>query len=268
LEATARGESIPKIDYIVQNSNMLRNGLAATQFSHEIGHTIVTRMKQLNVTGPILIPSPITGLTATVNRIKDPFPTRQDLLQFAVSGPLLGMLTSVLLMYVGLQLTPNTKEAIPLLPLLPISLLKQSTLASGLVDSVLGSGFVEGLQSTGTNDVPLSALAIAGFLGMMINALAMAPYGRTDGGRAATALLGRSGAQGISLLTSIAFFIISFTYNDNTSLSVIFPFLLFMGFYQGEQEVPCRNEVDEPGAISALLAGFAWFLMVLILTPA
>ena len=127
---------------------------------------------------PTIIPNPVTGVTTTINRINEPFPTRQDLLKFAVAGPLLGMASSILLLYVGLALTPNTKEALPFLPLVPISLLKMSTLASGLVDSVLGSGFVEGFQSESEGKlVPLSPLAIAGFYGMIVNALSMIPFG-------------------------------------------------------------------------------------------
>lgn len=62
-------------------------------------------------------------------------------------------------------------------PAIPVDLLRSSSLGGGLVSSFLGSGFVipnQGLDSL----VGLHPLAIAGFLGLIINSLALLPLGR------------------------------------------------------------------------------------------
>mmetsp|Transcript_2191 Transcript_2191/g.2266 ORF Transcript_2191/g.2266 Transcript_2191/m.2266 type:complete len:94 (-) Transcript_2191:451-732(-) len=89
----------------------------------------------------------------------------------------------------------------------------------------------------------------------------------TDGGRTATALFGRSGALSIGYLPVFASIYLITKYQDTTSATLFIPAFLYISTFQNEQELPCRNEVDEPDIFSSLIAGFAWFLMVLILTP-
>merc|ERR1712137_1248490 len=109
-------------------SDVIRNGLIVTQLLHEFGHYGVALKNNLKISLPTIIPNPITGFSTTINRIQKPLPTRQDLLQLSLAGPLLGMLSSIALFGVGLELTPQTNDAVSLLPTLPVTLLKTSTL--------------------------------------------------------------------------------------------------------------------------------------------
>jgi len=251
------------VNYITLQSFVLAVVFATCQGAHEYGHYSMSQLNKLKVSTPTLIPSILTGITTTINRIEKPFENRAQLAKFSLAGPLVGMIVSIIIYVFGLQATPlNIGEGINNLPLLPLGIMQRSNLAVGVANLVMGQGFVELYSSTNESFIPLSPVAIAGFFGMVVNALAMAPYGRSDGGRTSTALFGRSGAQGISFFTSIMILFLGLISND----AILFYFL-FVTFFQGEQEIPCRDEVAEPDNTTAFLAGISWFLMLLILLP-
>jgi membrane-associated protease RseP (regulator of RpoE activity) len=110
--------------------------------------------------------------------------------------------------------------------------------------------------------IPLHPLAIAGFVSLMVNALALVPVGRTDGGRISMALFGRSGTQGLTLLTLATLFIVGFSGSD--LLLFYFGFLVLA---QLELEIPLRNEIDDVGVPEVALASLAGFLVILTLVP-
>lgn len=68
-------------------------------------------------------------------------------------------------------------EAAAQLPCMPIFLLQSSALGSGLIEFFLGNGvLVSGVTENAV--LPLHPFAIAGFTGMLANALALLPLGR------------------------------------------------------------------------------------------
>jgi hypothetical protein len=68
---------------------------------------------------------------------------------FAVAGPLAGMVSSIIAIGIGSQLTATSDPST--LPSLPIELLRQSSVGGGIIDSVLkGSLYVpDGAPMTG-----------------------------------------------------------------------------------------------------------------------
>ena len=84
----------------------------------------------------------------------------------------------------------------------------------------------------------------------------------TDGGRISLALFGRSGATFMSLITLIALFIAGFLGNDSFLL-----YFLFISFFQGDLEIPMRNEVDGVGFLRAALAVATAAFVVMTLVP-
>lgn len=103
------------------------------------------------------------------------------MLDFSCAGPLAGMVTSLVAIALGCQLTtlsdPNT------LPALPLEILRQSTLAGGLINNILGNGVLNvppgaiGTQAIAGMTIPLHPIAIAGYIGLVVNALSMLPIG-------------------------------------------------------------------------------------------
>jgi hypothetical protein len=101
---------------------------------------------------------------------------------FGMAGPLAGMIVSLLVFTYGLVLTDTFDfSELASLPALPIDLLRSSALGGGLVEFFLGKGTLTYTAGIGNSVLALHSLAIAGFVGMIINALALLPIGSKCG---------------------------------------------------------------------------------------
>lgn len=97
---------------------------------------------------------------------------------FGMSGPLLGLLGSFILLADGLQLTSMMDiHHLATQPSIPTYLLRASTLGSAFIEWFLGSGSL--IPDVASSSLPLHPFAIAGFIGMISNALALLPLGST-----------------------------------------------------------------------------------------
>ena len=125
---------------------------------------------------PTFVPSVITGTTSTVTTFKEPPKNKEAMFDFAVAGPMVGILASVAALVVGSQLTLVSNPAT--LPSLPLEILRQSTLGGGIIDNIIqGSLYVpEGAPASGIM-ISLHPIAIAGYISLVINALALFPVG-------------------------------------------------------------------------------------------
>jgi len=81
-----------------------------------------------------------------------------------------------------LELTvSSTAEAYAQFPELPIEILRQRTLGGGLIEFSLGTGALgvpggsEGTSAIASINIPLHPVAIAGYIGLVVNALALLP---------------------------------------------------------------------------------------------
>ena len=175
---------------------------------------------------------------------------------FALVGPLAGMVVSVLFLLSGLHLT-STMPLGTQLPVAAVDLLRSSSLGGGLVAFFLGSTAV--LPGQGPDAfLPLHPYAIAGFVGLMTNAMALLPLGHTDGGRIAVAMFGRRGAFVVKLFTAVLLCSAGLFGLDDTNILLLYTF--FVLIWQRELETPPRNEVDEldfPRGLAAIAAGLA-----------
>jgi len=148
---------------------------------HEMGHYVASRLHRVEATLPFFIPFPtIIGTMGAVIRIKSPIPTRKALLDIGAAGPIMGMIASVPLVFIGLKLssfapTGNMQGALQL---------GDSLLFSFISRLVLGGG-------QAGQDVILHPVAFAGWIGFFITSLNLLPVGQLDGGHIAYALFGR-----------------------------------------------------------------------------
>ena len=88
--------------------------------------------------------------------------------------------------------------------------------------------------------IALHPAALAGFAGIVINALNLIPIGSTDGGRASLALFGRGDValvQGAALLLSL----LCGLFGSDTLLF----YTVIVCFTQNDLEYPCREEITE-----------------------
>lgn len=103
----------------------------------------------MEITFPTLVPSLITGTTSTVTSFKEPPKNKEAMFDFAIAGPLVGIVASLAAITVGSQLTLISDPAT--LPALPIEILRQSTLGGSIIDGIVkGSLYVpSGAQMSG-----------------------------------------------------------------------------------------------------------------------
>jgi len=178
-------------------------------------------------------------------------------MDFALAGPWFGIAASSVALTIGLDLTAAaTPDAAAYFPALPTSFLQASSLVASVVDSTLQNGLLQ--ISNPATPIYLHPLAVAGYAGLMINALNLTPFGRTDGGRIALAMFGRSGAQILSLVTLISLLVAGFVGNDS-----FLTYFLFVSFFQGELELPLRDESDSLD-VSRIVLGLVTAAFVLL----
>mmetsp|Transcript_36665 Transcript_36665/g.88869 ORF Transcript_36665/g.88869 Transcript_36665/m.88869 type:complete len:656 (-) Transcript_36665:483-2450(-) len=137
------------LDWLTDLSTPLFLSFVGIQVIHEVAHSLVATKYGMNTTFPAFVPSLITGTTSSVTTFKEPPKTKEAMFDFAVAGPLAGMVSSIIAIGIGSQLTATSDPST--LPSLPIEILRQSSVGGGIIDSVLkGSLYVpDGATMTG-----------------------------------------------------------------------------------------------------------------------
>jgi membrane-associated protease RseP (regulator of RpoE activity) len=189
-----------------------------------------------------LVPSFQLGLLGSITPLNGPPPSLKSLFDFAICGPLFGMMASIAILITGLDLTAHIPlSQLPDLPVFPSTIFRASELGGSLAEFYLGRGVV----TLGESDTLLSLhpLAIAGIAGLFANALALLPLGNTDGGRIAVAMFGRRGAYIVKACTSVLLCIFGVFGFDQTSIFLLY--VLFANIWQRDLETPAMNEVEE-----------------------
>eukprot|EP00557_Chaetoceros_sp_GSL56_P003532 CAMPEP_0176489474 /NCGR_PEP_ID=MMETSP0200_2-20121128/7308_1 /TAXON_ID=947934 /ORGANISM="Chaetoceros sp., Strain GSL56" /LENGTH=850 /DNA_ID=CAMNT_0017886619 /DNA_START=116 /DNA_END=2668 /DNA_ORIENTATION=+ len=255
------------IDLLESMASPLVFSVLGTQLAHEAMHQLVALKDKFKAGGPTIVPSLQLGSFGCITPIKSPPPNSNSLFDFAISGPLVGMIISLILMYVGLEkqafMDPSLQAN---LPSLPVNLLRSSGLAGGMVEWLLGDGTLSSkLGNDSTALIKLHPYTIAGFIGIMTNALNLLPVGNTDGGRIAQAMFGRSFSKFIRGVTLILMVVAGFFGGDQANILLFFA--IFAQIWQKEPEVPCKNEIDGISDERAVLAFATAFLVGLAVVP-
>lgn len=147
------------------------------QLVHEVAHRIVAWKDKFEIGFPNLIPSISLGLTGSITPFKSPPKNWNSMFDFAIAGPLAGIAASLFLLVNGLGITASMDIAAQSqLPAMPALLLHASALGGGLVETFLGGGVIS--NAAPETVMPLHPFAIAGFVGLLSNALALLPLGR------------------------------------------------------------------------------------------
>ena len=183
---------------------------------------------------------------------------------FAIAGPLFGILASLILLYVGLEMTAFMDVAgQEQLPSVPTMVLKTSSLGGGIIDYLLGDG---ALSSPDNAVIKLHPFAIAGFVGLVSNALSLLPIGNTDsGGRICLSFFGRSFTRVTQGTTLLILVVTGLCGSDMTNLLLCYA--VYCQFFQKENEIPMRNEVDELDPARGLVAIVCAVFVLLTVTP-
>lgn len=155
--------------------------------SHELAHYLMARRRGMKASLPYFIPlpfiSPIGTLGAMI-KLKGAIPDRKSLFDVGISGPIAGLLASVVVTAVGLALPPVT--------------LVQPGEQTMVIGVPLLFQLIE--KVVPTTSETMHPIAFAGWVGMLVTSLNLLPVGQLDGGHIARALSGDKGRYLSSLV--------------------------------------------------------------------
>jgi hypothetical protein len=238
--------------------------IAFIQILHELGHLLVAWKENIKTSPPTLLPFWILPFMGAKTQLKSSPKNLSSMFDFAFLGPFMGIVSSLIFLVVGLQMTLIADSAASMyFPTLPVELLRCSTLGGTIVDTMFGgSGYIT--SQADTTNILLHPFAVAGFTGLVINALSLLPLGSTDGGRMSQALFGRGGHLLVGGVTWFSLLLTTLALDQN---DVLLGAWVVYNIAQNDQEIPCRDEVDNVNIWRAA-AGFGlWFIAVLALVP-
>ncbi|KAK1863441.1 hypothetical protein I4F81_005997 [Pyropia yezoensis] len=246
---------------------------AAIAVVHEVSHRVVAAVRGVKLGPPFFVPSLQVGNYGSVTPFADFPPTRSHMLDVALAGPIAGFVASAACLVAGLALTASASaagasvgvggfgagdSALSLFPVVPAALFRASALGGTIVNALLPGGVVgvDGLVS-------VHPFVLAGFTGLLANALNALPIGRLDGGRAVLAAFGRITASAVGSV-SLTLLGVATVFGDSP---LLLAWLLFVLFLQRDDDVPCLNEVTEPSTARTVAALVMLVVAVAVLLP-
>ena len=152
---------------------------------HEFGHYVMIRYHDVDASLPYFIPFPsLIGTMGAVIRMRGRIPNRKALFDIGVSGPLAGLLATMVVTVIGLHLDPIT---------VPQRVLEGSSTSLRFNDPLLLVILAELTgQPLSYSDPTLAAnpVIFGGWVGMFVTFLNLLPVGQFDGGHIVRAILG------------------------------------------------------------------------------
>ncbi len=207
---------------------------------HELGHYVVAKMQDLRVSLPFFIPGFPYGTFGAIIRLKEPFVDRFQAFDVGISGPLLGLLPSVIFLLIGIQFSEakvipqQSREYFPL-PLLAYLLFSIS--------------FPQG------STIFLHPLTFAALLGLLITFLNMTPIAQLDGGHVMNSVVGNRLLLK-RLLVFAGLFVLIIT--QFIAMAILALFLLFFE----SEPLNSTTNVDRKRNIYGLLFLACWLLLL------
>ena len=217
--------------------------------AHEAGHYIVARKHGMRTSLPYFIPFPnMIGTMGAVIKHKGPIPNRKALFDVGISGPLIGLIVSVIVTIIGLLQPPITQAPQGMSIDLGIPLLFE------LITRIVPNGAV----------MMMHPIAFAGWVGMLVTALNLIPAGQLDGGHVLRAMIGDR-AKEVSrvmpfILVSLGFYVTYYMEKDGF-IWVLWG--LFLSFFAAAGHPKPLND-DIPLGKGRMALGIITFILGLL----
>lgn len=233
---------------LIKNGWPFAVSLLAILGTHEFGHYFAGKKHKVDVTLPFFIPFPFNtfGTMGAFINMRSLPRNKKQLFDIAVAGPLSGLVVSIIVLLIGLNL--STVEALPM-SLAPGSgyqlegnsllylFLKFVTFGKWLPEPVGKSGiallmhwgqfFFTGKPiAWGGLDVMLSPVAWAGWAGLFVTMLNLIPVGQLDGGHILQSVFGTKTSKRVLPFIIAALALLGFFWNTWWFWGVL---ALFMG---------------------------------------
>ncbi|MDF3821441.1 site-2 protease family protein [Leptospira sp. 96542] len=164
-------------------------------FAHEMGHYLPARWYGVKASLPYFIPFPFgpIGTMGAVIQIKEPIPNKKILFDIGVGGPAASLFLSAIVWMVGISLSDIIH--------LPPDFDRSRFLFFG--DSLFtrfSSEWILGPIDFNTMEIQAHPLAKAGWVGLLITAINLLPFGQLDGGHVIYSIFGESYRKWIRFL--------------------------------------------------------------------
>ena len=150
---------------------------------HELGHYVMSRYHDVEATLPYFIPIPTyIGSLGAVIRMKGRIPDRKALFDIGAAGPLAGLVATVVVTAIGLQLEPLPVQQAAATQEGSVIIFNNPPLLELIAEA---TGRAERLESGAVHPV-----VFGGWVGMLVTLLNMLPVGQLDGGHILRAMVG------------------------------------------------------------------------------
>jgi membrane-associated protease RseP (regulator of RpoE activity) len=157
---------------------------------HEMGHYLMARYHRLDVSLPYFLPAPpipfVIGTLGAFIRIRSPILNKPALMDVGAAGPLSGVLVTLPLLVIGLQLSEI--RMVPGGAELPGIVLGESILFKIMCWLTLG-------PLPENANLIMHPMAFAGWIGLLVTNINLIPVGQLDGGHVSYALFGERSQQ-------------------------------------------------------------------------
>jgi Zn-dependent protease len=232
---------------------------------HELGHYVLIRHHDVDASLPYFIPFPsLIGTAGAVIRMRGRIPDRKALFDIGASGPLAGLVATVVVTVVGLYMDPiavpesvrNATDATQVTFNYPLLL----QLIAAVVD-----------QPLSYEDPALAAnpVVFGGWVGMFVTFLNLLPVGQFDGGHIVRAMVGKRQETVAAAVPAGLFGLAGYLYLLQDAFNAVFLWSLWGVMTLGMAYAgPADPIVDEPLDRRRLALGVVTFALgVLCFTP-
>jgi membrane-associated protease RseP (regulator of RpoE activity) len=230
---------------------------------HELGHYVLSRYHGVQASLPYFIPVPTyIGSLGAVIKMEGRIPDRKALFDIGVAGPLAGLVATVVVTVIGLQLDPLPAQQAA----------SQQAAEEGaimfnyppLLEFIAGAVGAGGSLDGG----PVHPVVFGGWVGMLVTLLNMLPVGQLDGGHILRAMVGER-AQLVArtvpaLLFGLAAYLLVFRGFDSVLIWTMWGFFALGLAYAGPATPVDDSRLGRP---RFALGVIAFVLGVLCFTP-
>ncbi len=217
---------------------------------HEMGHYIPARFYGVRASLPYFIPFPLgpIGTMGAVIQIKEPIPNKKALFDIGIGGPFVSLILSVIAWIIGISMSD-------LIPLDKNFNLDQYMIFGESLFTFYSNQWILGPFDPQMMDVNIHPLARAAWVGLLITAINLLPFGQLDGGHIIYALFGEKYRYWIHWLFT-AFIILALVH---------FTWLLwaFLIYYLLKVEHPFIK--DDPNGLGKIRKIFGYFMLLTLI---